>query len=166
MPAEQRHRNRAVFGERDDRRLGVLVVEQWAERTDQDAAGAQPDNRGSGGEQPGDMRHKAIVTLVPVARVMARPVKARFRQQVAHSSPKRSAARTQHQDRSATRQIAVHPPASPRQTKAIAKYGTFAGSIVWRDPLVRQGGALDINRLVAQTEFVETRRSSRSDGRS
>ena len=40
VPAEQWHRDRAVLGERDDRRLDVLVVEQRRDRADQNAARA------------------------------------------------------------------------------------------------------------------------------
>src|SRR5947207_7052307 len=127
VATEQRHCDRAVFGQCDDRRLGPLVVKQRADRPDQNAARADADNRRSGGEQRGDLRHRAIVGHVPIAGAMARTIEPGSRQQVAHPSPKRGATRAEYQDCSAGRQPA-HRITSPRQTSAIAKYGTSAGS--------------------------------------
>ena len=64
-----------------------------------------------------------------MAGVVVRAVEPCCRQQVAYPSPERRAARAKREDRGALGQIAAHTPASPRQTKAIAKYGTVAGSI-------------------------------------
>ena len=127
MAAEQRHRDRAVFGQRDHRRLGPLVVEQRADGPDQDAARANADYRRSGGEQLGNLRHRAIIGLVPTAGVVARTIKAGSRQQIAHLSPERGAARTEYQDCSPGRQP-PHRTISLRQTSTVAKYGTSAGS--------------------------------------
>src|SRR5437763_3552539 len=127
MAAEQRHRDRAVFGQRDHWRLGPLVVEQRADGPDQDTARTNADDRGSGGEQLGNLRHHAIVGLIAIARVMARTIEPGSRQQIAHLSPERGAARTEYQDRSPGRQP-THRTISLRQTSTVAKYGTSAGS--------------------------------------
>ena len=55
MTAEERHDGRAILGDGDDRGLGGLVAENRPHGPDQDAAGAQADDRAAGGEQPGDV---------------------------------------------------------------------------------------------------------------
>src|SRR5437660_402998 len=55
MPADQRHRDRPVLGDRDDRRLFPLGGEEGRDRADQDTAGADTDNRPARLEQPADM---------------------------------------------------------------------------------------------------------------
>ena len=128
MAADQRHRDRSVFGQGDDRRFGPLVVEQRTDGADQDAARAQADDRPPGGEQLGDLRHNPVVGLVPIARQPSRAVEARPRQQIAHPSAERGAAGTQRDDRGAGRQLGRHNAGPSREISAVAKYGTLAGS--------------------------------------
>ena len=51
MAAEQRHDARAVLRQREDRRLVALVGEERREDADQDAGGADADDRPAGGEE-------------------------------------------------------------------------------------------------------------------
>ncbi|MFO1056779.1 MAG: hypothetical protein U1E53_07395 [Dongiaceae bacterium] len=60
MAAEQRHRGAAVLGDGDHRRLAPLVGQQRRQRADQDAGGAQPDDRLAGGEQRAQMRRDLV----------------------------------------------------------------------------------------------------------
>ena len=80
VTADQRHRDRAVLGNGDYRRLLAFRGEQRRHRADQDAAGAEADNRPSRGEQLGDVRRRPIVALIPIGRVGARPVQSGTRQ--------------------------------------------------------------------------------------
>src|SRR5690242_7408890 len=74
MSPDKRHRHRAVLGECDDRRLLLLCREEWGNRTNEDAAGANADNRPPCFEQLADMGRDSIITLVPVAGMRTRPV--------------------------------------------------------------------------------------------
>ena len=58
MAAEQRHRDAAVLGDGDDRRLAALVGEQRRDGADQDAGGADADDRRAGGEQRAQVRDR------------------------------------------------------------------------------------------------------------
>jgi hypothetical protein len=121
MAAEQGHRDRAVLGERDDRRFGALVVEQRRHRADQNAGGAHPDDRPAAGEQRGEMRHRAVVALVPLARKMPRPMQPRIRQQVPRPPCQRRPAGAEHDDRGAARRRPAHRANPPPRTSAVAK---------------------------------------------
>ncbi len=72
VAADQRHGDGTVFGNGDDGRLVLFWAEERGDRADQNAAGAETEDRAAGGEQPGDMRRGAVVTLVPVAGIGAR----------------------------------------------------------------------------------------------
>ena len=61
MPAEQGHDAPAVLGHRNHRRLGTLVREVRGEEADEDAGGADADNRRSCAEEGGQMRRQALV---------------------------------------------------------------------------------------------------------
>ncbi len=108
MAAEQRHRDRAVFGHRHHRRLGVLVAEQRRHGADEDAGGAEPDDRRAGGEERGDRRRGAVEEMIGRDAAAGRRVKARARQQPAQPPRQRQRARPQHQDGGALRQRIAH----------------------------------------------------------
>ena len=55
MAAQQRDHGAAVFGQRQDRRFGSLVRQDGTEGTDQDAGGADADDRSSRLEQGAQM---------------------------------------------------------------------------------------------------------------
>ena len=67
VTAEQRHHGRAVLGHGDHRRLVRLVAEGRGHRTDQDAAGAQADDRAAFGEQPAKASGRLQESLVRIA---------------------------------------------------------------------------------------------------
>lgn len=68
MPAEQRDRDRSVLGHRDHRRLVALVGDQRGKKADQDAAGADADNRPALDERQRKAIVEAVVGLVAFAR--------------------------------------------------------------------------------------------------
>ena len=71
---DERHRDRAVLGNRDDGRFVLFGGEEGGNRTNQDAAGADADDRPTRVEQRANMGRHAVVALVPVAGMGARPV--------------------------------------------------------------------------------------------
>ena len=98
MSADQRHRYRAVLGDRDDRRLLLFRGEQRGDGTDQDAAGADADDRPPRFEQPADMGRHPIIALVPVAGMRARPVQPSAGQRRPQSASERGASWAEHDD--------------------------------------------------------------------
>ena len=98
MSADQRHRDRAVLGDRDHRRLLLLGGEEGGDRPDQDAAGADTDDRPPCFEQSADMGRHSIVALVPVAGMCARAVHPSAGQRRTQSPAERGAPRAEHDD--------------------------------------------------------------------
>ena len=91
MSPDQRHRYRAVLGDRDDRRLLPLGGEERGDRADEDAAGADTDDRPTCFEQLADMGRHSIVALVPVRGVCTRPVQPSAGQRHPQSAAERGA---------------------------------------------------------------------------
>ena len=98
MPADQRHRDRPVLGDRDDRRLFPLGGEEGRDRADQDTAGADTDNRPARLEQPADMSRHPIIAHIPLVGMGARPVQPGAGQLRPKSPAERSAPRAEHDD--------------------------------------------------------------------
>ena len=96
MSPDQRHRNRTVFRDRDDRRLLLLGGEQGGDGADQNAAGADTDDRPPRLEQPADVARHPIVALVPVAGMGARPVQPSAGQRRPQSPAERGAPWAEH----------------------------------------------------------------------
>jgi len=69
VPPHQRNCYRTVLGYRDNRRFLAFGPEQRGDRTDQDAAGADADDRLSPFEQLANVDRCTFVGLVPIAGV-------------------------------------------------------------------------------------------------
>ncbi len=125
MPAQQRHRDRTVLGEGDDRRLHKLVVDQGREGADQDAAREEADNRPAGGEELCQERHHPVVFFVPIARLrarfLARAIEPRPRQHGRNPAAERGASRSQYDDGGAGWQHPIQSPRPRQRTSAVAK---------------------------------------------
>ncbi len=123
MAAEQRHRDRAVFGHGDDRRLLAFVAQERRQRADEDTAGAQPDDRCACREQLAQMRRRAREVDVAVERACIGRMNLRAGQQRFEPARQRQGRRTEDDNRDASRQSACagggHRHASPRRCKRI-----------------------------------------------
>src|SRR5262249_41007855 len=98
MPADQRHRDRAVLGHRDYRPLLPLYREEGRHRADQDSAGADADDRPARFEQPADMRRRAIVALVPVTGMGLWPMQPSAGERRPQAAAEGGTARAEHDD--------------------------------------------------------------------
>ena len=61
VPAQQGNDAPTVFGDGDDRRLGALVREMRGEEADEDAGGADADDRRPGAEERGEVGRQAFI---------------------------------------------------------------------------------------------------------
>ena len=79
VPSEERDHERPVLGDRDDRRLGALVVEGRRDRAHQDPGRADPDDGAAVLEQGAEMRAGLREPDVRAARAPPEPVHLRLR---------------------------------------------------------------------------------------
>ena len=158
MPAEQRHRDRAVLGQRDDRRLGPLVVEQRRQR------------RGSGcrwrtGRRSACRRRTAAASsgtagrrFVPIARLRRAGRRAARRGSIAQTRRPSAAplgpSTTTAAPAGSGALIAGRPPAMHQHHREIG-HARRIDRGERQHALARQAGALDIDRAVEQAEPVE-----------
>ena len=116
VAAQDRHGDAAVLGHRHHRRLGALVGEQRGQRTDQNADGAQADDRDAALEQPAQVLADVFDDFIRVTYPAGQPVDARPWEDRLQPPRDREPTGAEHHQRRADRQIAPlgHRHASPR----------------------------------------------------
>ena len=124
MAAQQRDDGAAVLSEGQDRRFGTLVRQDGTNGTDQDAGGADADDRRSGLEQGAQVVQRCGELAVRAADAMGKAVDLGAGQNGARTFGHfKAALREDDEDGSG------HDQASPRLwTSTMEKYGTLSGS--------------------------------------
>ena len=74
MAADQRHRDAAVLGERDDRCAILFVAQDGRQGADQDRRRANSDNGGPLAVEPPKMRHRVVKNDVGIVGASGQPV--------------------------------------------------------------------------------------------
>ena len=120
MSAQERYDRRAIFRDGDDRWFLALIREQRRQRTDENAAGAQSDDRRAGGEQVAEMIGGLRITNIARDIARLRCVDRGAAKQPLDMPGERQRRRAEDNDRRAARQIGgAHFHASPRRCSRI-----------------------------------------------
>ena len=112
MTAEQRHRHRTILGNGNHRRLDPLVSQQRRHGTQQNAGGADPDDRCAGSKQAAQVIHGVGEGFIGALDATDKAMQARAGQQRLHSLTDGKTARAEHNDGGTVRQWRRHRPDS------------------------------------------------------